>query len=360
MRAGEAVELELARPPAPPASRVSLPADPETELLRLTTLLLEFQLAARQQDLAAVARMLSPDLDAEEREKQLARVRESLWLPLYRRYQPRIDEALEELDPEDLLKGEVHLKVAIDTPAGDVEHDEFRARREPGPGWADRWVFTKLKLERPERGEYLVPPADEAEEMLATVEGLVVALEAGDAQGALELASPALTAKQRRHLKEEIHDRFLKRYLPRTDPVGGRPVRSQQSYDGRSSVRYLFVVSQDEAPGSVFRYYDHGEIAIPINVHYLKPRGLGYEEKMEKCALVFRWSSQPEGGEAGEGGPGPGCWELVDTVRRDKGFWRGVGRVFAAIGKGTVQVGGGILHDLPYLVPTHVRIQVSH
>ena len=83
-------------------------------------------------------------------------------------------------------------------------------------------------------------------------------------------------------------------------------------------------------------------------------------EKVKKYALVFRWSTGYAGEESVGDEPGLGRWELVDTTRRDKGFWRGVGRVFAAFGKGTAQVGGGILHDLPYLVPTYADIHISH
>jgi hypothetical protein len=54
----------------------------------------------------------------------------------------------------------------------------------------------------------------------------------------------------------------------------------------------------------------------------------------------------------------PGRWELVEITRRDKGFWRGVGRVFAVIGKGSAEVGVNILGDLPSLAPSYLRLGI--
>ena len=116
------------------------------------------------------------------------------------------------------------------------------------------------------------------------------------------------------------------------------------------------VVSQEEAPGSIFCYYDHGRIAVPFNLHYFKPRAGGpfgrpaAEEKVKKYALIFRWT-EPSAAAPAEGEEARGRWELVDVTRRDKGFWRGVGKVFSAIGRGTVEVGAGILGDLPLRLP---------
>ena len=46
------------------------------------------------------------------------------------------------------------------------------------------------------------------------------------------------------------------------------------------------------------------------------------------------------------------------TTRRDKGFWRGVGKVFAAIGKGTTEVAVGVFGDRPAVAPSYVRIGI--
>ena len=352
--------VELVSPQTPTTSGTSpAPGAHDADRDQITRLLLEFRSAAQEQDLPAIGRMFSPTVPDEQLQEQLAKVRESLWLPMYRDYGLRVEEALTEADPEDLARGELRLRITVDTPAGDREHDEFRLVRGRTPGGERRWFFRRLKLERPRKGEYLTIPLAEAEQVLGTVEAFVEALDAGDAEAALGLASPRLSSKERRDLAEEIDRRFLRRYLYRSDLRSGRPRREP------GSVRYLLVVSQQEAPGSIFRYYDHGRIAVPFNLHYLKPRTVGpyrrlaAEEKVKKYALVFRWTEpsaagQPQDDEA------PGRWELVDTTRRDKGFWRGVGRVFTAIGRGTVEVGAGILGDLPRLVPSSARISVVH
>ncbi len=325
---------------------------------QIARLFAQFRLASQEQDLAKIDRLLSPRLTAAEREKQLSRVRESLWLPMYRLYGLRVEEALDEIDPEDLASGELHLRITVDTGAGEREHDDFWLRRETQAAASPRWVFYKFKLERPHKGEYLILPLAEAEQVLTTVERFTEALDAGDAQGALELASPRLSAKERRELAEQIEDRFLRRYLYRPDGStgtglgAGRPVRQPDS------VRYMLVVSQEEAPGSIFRYYDHGHIVVPFNLHYLKPRRFDLERKVKKYALVFRWSNGSVGQQARDDGAGGGRWELVDTTRRDKGFWRGLGKVFAAIGKGTAEVAVGVFGDRPAVAPSYMRIGI--
>jgi len=339
---GESNVVELEVPTGPRAQAKEAPSD----LRRIARLLERFRLASQEQDLTTIAPLLSCDLAPAKRREQLTRVRESLWLPMYRLYGLRVEEALDEIDPEDLVKGALHLRIAVDTPSGHREHDDFWLRRETCAGAPPRWAFSKFKLERPKKGEYITLPVVEADQVLTTVEQFTSALDAGDARSALELAWPRLSGKQRRELAEEIEDRFLRRYLYRTDLGSGRPVRRPDS------VRYMLVVSHEEAPGSIFRYYDHGEIAVPFNLHYLKPRGFTMEEKAKKYALVFRWEETPDD-EAGGG-----RWELIDTTRRDKGFWKGVGRAFAAFGKGTAKVAGGVLVDLPALAPSHARILI--
>ena len=378
---GEGRVVELVQPvteskPTSPAVGLRRPEGGRSETHQIARLLAEFRLAAQEQDLATIDRLLSRRLTPAEREKQLSRVRESLWLPMYRLYGLRVDEALAEIDPKDLEEGGLHLRITVDTPAGEREHDDFWLRREAEPQGPPRWVFFRLKLERPKKGEYLILPMASAEQVLTTVERFTEALDAGDADAALALASPRLTEKKRRELADEIEDRFLRRYLYRQNLRRGSPARepgearplsavrpgtcSQPCSEGPArgwrqaglSVRYMLVVSHEEAPGSIFRYYDHGEIAVPFNLHYLEPHRFGLEEKVKKYALVFRWEEPQEAGR--------GRWELVDTTRRDKGFWRGVGRAFAAFGKGTAEVTVGVLGDLPALVPSYVRIGIRH
>jgi len=349
-RAGESpASRPPERGPEVPASQVLRDRDLRAERAQIRRLFREFQLAAQDQNLKAINRLLSPRITGERRRKLLTEIRKGLWVPMYRRYRPRLDDALEKIRDRNLVEGKLAVQLTIETATGKDQHDEFELRREAGPGGKEVWCFTKVDLENPDRGEYLTLPPAQAERIARITERFLTALEEGDPQAAFALASPRLSEKEYRNLVAETEERFLSRYRYVIDTFSGRARRDPDS------VHYVFVVSQEKAPGSIFRYYGNDQVAVPINLYYLEGHGVWAQEKVKKYALVFRW----EPADPSATGPGAlveklsvGSWELVNTTRRDKGFWQGVGKVVVGIGKGTVHVLGNLA---PAYFEVHIR-----